>query len=105
MRDRYTMSGVKPRYTWLDEQKDLIILLYEIGFTAKEIATYFGVTDTPILDRLLEWRVKMRRPGELKSVDADAYTYYGECFKKIVNNLLLIRKNRLALRNKKNKKR
>ena len=33
------MSGfVKPKYTWLDNQKDLIIQLYEMGFTLREIA-------------------------------------------------------------------
>ena len=78
----------------LDEQKELIITLYEIGFTIREIATYFKVSDTPIIDRLLEWGVKLRSGNKLNDIQVD--DYYGECFDKILRKLLEIRRERLA---------
>ena len=82
------------RCKWLDEQKELIITLYEIGFTIREIATYFKVSDTPIIDRLLEWGVKLRSGNKLKDIQVDEY--YGECFDKILRKLMEIRRKRLA---------
>jgi len=78
----------------LDEQKELIITLYEIGFTIREIATYFKVSDTPIIDRLLEWGVKLRSGNKLNDIQVD--DYYGECFDKILRKLMEIRRKRLA---------
>jgi len=89
------MSGcVKDRLIWLDEQKELIVFLYSLGFTVKEIAEFFKVGDRTIYLRLLEWGVKLRSGNKLKDIQVD--DYYGECFDKILRKLMEIRRKRLA---------
>jgi len=89
------MSGcVKDRLIWLDEQKELIVFLYDAGFTVKEIAEFFKVGDRTIYLRLLEWGVKLRSGNKLKDIQVD--DYYGECFDKILRKLMEIRRKRLA---------
>jgi len=88
------MYGVRERYKWLDDQKELIILLYDLGFTVREISLFYGVSDSAIYPRLLEWKVKLRSSKKLKDIQIN--DYYGSCFEKILKKLLTIRRKRLA---------
>lgn len=51
------------RYDWLDDCTDELVERYESGQSLREIADVFGVSTSPIHDRLKETTVEMRNGG------------------------------------------